>query len=80
MLQNENKKGGDMMSYNKLAVFRRELNFSQQEVADMLSISRAAYSLKENGHRKFSQKEMGIIFAKFKERYPKLNMQDIFLT
>ena len=53
MLQNENKKGGEIMSYNKLAVFRRELNFSQQEVANMLSISRAAYSLKENGHRKF---------------------------
>ena len=67
------------MKQDKLIKLRHALGFSQQELADMLGITKGAYSLKENGKRNFNQQEIGMIFAKFNEVGTNLNMQDIFL-
>ena len=67
------------MKQHKLIELRRALGFSQQEIADMLGITKGAYSLKENGKRNFNQQEIGIIFTKFSHLKTNLNMQDIFL-
>jgi transcriptional regulator with XRE-family HTH domain len=67
------------MKQEKLIKLRHALGFSQQEMADMLGITKGAYSLKENGKRNFNQQEIGIIFTKFSHLKTSLNMQDIFL-
>jgi transcriptional regulator with XRE-family HTH domain len=67
------------MKQEKLIKLRHALGFSQQEMADMLCITKGAYSLKENGKRNFNQQEIGIIFTKFSHLKTSLNMQDIFL-
>lgn len=67
------------MKQDKLIKLRHALGFSQQEMADMLGITKGAYSLKENGKRNFNQQEIGIIFTKFSHLKTSLNMQDIFL-
>ena len=67
------------MKQEKFIKLRHALGFSQQEMADMLGITKGAYSLKENGKRNFNQQEIGIIFTKFSHLKTSLNMQDIFL-
>lgn len=67
------------MKQDKLIKLRHALGFSQQEIADILGITKGAYSLKENGKRNFNQQEIGMIFTKFNEVDTNLNMQDIFL-
>lgn len=67
------------MKQEKLIKLRHALGFSQQELADVLGITKGAYSLKENGRRNFNQREIGLIFTKFNEVDTSLNMQDIFL-
>lgn len=67
------------MKQEKLIKLRHALGFNQQEMADMLGITKGAYSLKENGKRNFNQQEIGIIFTKFSHLKTSLNMQDIFL-
>ena len=67
------------MKQEKLIKLRHALGFSQQKMADMLGITKGAYSLKENGKRNFNQQEIGIIFTKFSHLKTSLNMQDIFL-
>lgn len=68
------------MKQEKLIKLRHALGFSQQELADVLGITKGAYSLKENGRRNFNQREIGLIFTKFNEVDTSLNMQDIFLS
>lgn len=68
------------MKQEKLIKLRHALGFSQQELADVLGITKGAYSLKENGRRNFNQREIGFIFTKFNEVDTSLNMQDIFLS
>ena len=59
------------MKQEKLIKLRHALGFSQQELANVLGITKGAYSLKENGRRNFNQ---------FNEVNTSLNMQDIFLS
>lgn len=74
-----NVNGGDTMKQNKLIIARYKLGFNQQDMANLLGITKSAYSLKENGKRGFTQKELSVIFTRLKSIDPALNMEDIFL-
>lgn len=62
----------------KIKEMRKQFGFTQKEIAEIIGITKSAYSLKENGHRKFNQTELLTIYSKFKLMNKNLNMQDFF--
>ena len=59
----------------KLKQIRQESDLTQEELADLLGLTRQAYSHKENGKRKFTLEEALIIADTFG-----LKVEEIFLT
>ena len=68
----------DAMRNIKIQNLRVQLGYTQEEIAKAIGITKGAYSLKENGHRRFNQNELLIIYKQFKLRKKNLNMQDFF--
>lgn len=72
------KRKEDTMGNIKIQNIRVQLGYTQEEVANMIGVTKGAYSLKENGHRGFNQNELLTIYKNFKLRRKNLNMQDFF--
>ena len=63
---------------NKVKGYRNMLNETQQEWADMLSISRFSYISKENKKTPFTDKEKVIIRNHISKKIPGVTIDDLF--
>ena len=63
---------------NKVKGYRNTLNETQQEWADMLSISRVSYISKENKKTPFTDKEKVIIRNHISKKIPGVTIDDLF--
>ena len=63
---------------NKILVYRKILNKSQSDIADLMGISTQAYSNKENGKTEFRDSEKLIFKNLLKSIYPSITIDQIF--
>lgn len=68
----------EVIYLNKVKGYRNMLNFNQQEMAELLGISKQAYWNKENGKNEFSDKEKVIIKRILEPFFPKISIDEIF--
>lgn len=68
----------EVIYLNKVKGYRNMLNFNQQEMAELLGISKQAYWNKENGKNEFSDKEKVIIKKILEPFFPKISIDEIF--
>ena len=65
---------------NKVRGYRSMLGFTQNDMADLLGISKHSYYLKESGKVSFSDKEKLIIKDIFKKISRDITIDDLFFT
>lgn len=63
---------------NKVKGYRNMLNLNQQEMADLLGISKQSYWNKENGKNEFNDKEKIIIKRILEPFFSKISIDEIF--
>ena len=63
---------------NKVAGYRKMLNFTQEEMGEKLGISKQFYYLKEKGKSSFSDKEKLIFKNLLKNIFPDITIDTIF--
>ncbi|MBM7690208.1 hypothetical protein BCR24_15570 [Enterococcus ureilyticus] len=69
-----------MFRNNKLIGYRAMLNFTQEDMAKKLGISRQAYSEKERGKIPFKDSEKRLIKSLIKEMNPIVTIDEIFFS
>ncbi|MEI4310905.1 transcriptional regulator [Streptococcus suis] len=74
------KGGTKILKYRRVKGYRHMLNLSQNEMAVKLNISKQSYHNKEIGKTEFSDSEKQIIKELLKSEFPKITIDDIFLT
>lgn len=67
------------MKNDRLRGIRNTYKIDQKVLSSWIGISTTAYSLKENGHRSFTQPEMYKIYQYFKKLNPTVTLDEIFL-
>lgn len=63
---------------NKILIYRKMLNKSQSEIADLMGISTQAYSNKENRKTEFRDNEKVIFKRLLMSIFPNITIDEIF--
>lgn len=63
---------------DKITGYRRMLNLTQKDMANLLGISLSAYNKRENGYIDFSDKQKIIIRDIITRYFPNENMESLF--
>lgn len=62
----------------RLKGYRTMAGYTQEELADLLGMSRVMYCYCENGQRRFGSQQKEAIFNFLKEKLPDLTMEEVF--
>lgn len=68
------------MPRTKVKGYRVMLNKSQEDMSKLFGITKQAYSAKERGLSRFTDKEMMMIKEMLKPIFPEITIDDIFFS
>lgn len=68
----------EISKLDKITGYRRMLNLTQKDMANLLGISLSAYNKRENGYIDFSDKQKIIICDIITRYFPNENMESLF--
>ena len=68
----------EISKLDKIAGYRKMLNLTQDDMANLLGISLSSYNKRENGHIDFSDKQKIIIRDIITRHFPNENMESLF--
>jgi ps3 protein 14-like transcriptional regulator len=68
----------EISKLDKITGYRRMLNLTQKDMANLLGISLSAYNKRENGYIDFSDKQKIIIRDIITRYFPNENMESLF--
>ena len=68
----------EISKLDKIAGYRKMLNLTQDDMANLLGISLSSYNKRENGRVDFSDKQKIIIRDIITRHFPNENMESLF--
>lgn len=68
----------EISKLDKIAGYRKMLNLTQDDMANLLGISLSSYNKREKGHVDFSDKQKIIIRDIITRHFPNENMESLF--
>lgn len=68
----------EISKLDKITGYRKMLNLTQNDMANLLGISLSAYNKRENGHVDFSDKQKIIIRDMITRYFPSENIESLF--